>query len=348
MEGAVEELHLDVFDRIARQNAVAHGLDYPLLHRPDVFFRDDAAHDGVLEFESFPLFVRLQLDPDVAVLAPAAGLADELPFGLDLLPDRFLVRHLRLADVGFDLKFPLHPVDDDFEVQLAHAADDVLPGLLVRVDAERGIFLGELGERFRHFLLIGLGLRFDGDMDNGIRESHLLQDNRVILIAQRVAGASPLQAHCGDDIAGKRFVNIFARVRMHAQHAADPLLFVRDRIVHVRTGLQGSGIDTEVRELPDIRVRHDLERQRGEFLTVRHLALNLVGHILVMPNNFSFVHIEGRREVAHHSVEQHLHALILEGRAAQNRDDAHLQARPAKDRHDFLRRNLLAFQVLLE
>ena len=45
-----------------------------------------------------------------------------LPSLSTLRADGFAVSHLRLADVGFDLELAPHAVDDDFEVQLAHAA----------------------------------------------------------------------------------------------------------------------------------------------------------------------------------------------------------------------------------
>ena len=73
------------------------------------------------------------LKHDVAVLALAARLANELAFDvLDGLADRFAIRDLRLADVGFDAELALHAVDDDFQVQLAHAGDDGLARSLRR------------------------------------------------------------------------------------------------------------------------------------------------------------------------------------------------------------------------
>ena len=57
----------------------------------------------------------------MAELAAAAGLLDVFAFALDLAADGFAVGHLRLADVRFHLELAPHAVDDDFEVQLAHA-----------------------------------------------------------------------------------------------------------------------------------------------------------------------------------------------------------------------------------
>jgi hypothetical protein len=55
--------------------------------------------------------------------------------------DALAVGHLRRADVGFDAELALHAIDDDFEVQLAHAGDDGLARLFVGAHAERRIFL---------------------------------------------------------------------------------------------------------------------------------------------------------------------------------------------------------------
>ena len=133
--------------------------------------------------------------------AAAARLADKLALDLHLLADGFLVGDLRLADVRLDAEFALHPVDDDFQVQLAHAADDRLPSLLVRGDAERGVLVGELHERFPDLLLVGLGLRLDGDSDDRLRELHFFEDDRVRLVAQRIAGLGGFEPDHGDDIA---------------------------------------------------------------------------------------------------------------------------------------------------
>ena len=86
-----------------------------------------------------------------------------LPSASDLLANGLAIRHLRLADVGLDFVLAHHAVDDDFEVQLAHAGDDGLSGVGIGVNLEGGIFLGQLGERHAHLFLVGLGLGLDRD-----------------------------------------------------------------------------------------------------------------------------------------------------------------------------------------
>ena len=44
-------------------------------------------------------------------------------------------------------------------------------------------------ERDAELLLVGLGLRLDRDLDDRLGEFHLLEDHRLVRIAQRIAGA---------------------------------------------------------------------------------------------------------------------------------------------------------------
>src|SRR5690606_27733369 len=125
--------------------------------------------------------------PDVTVLTLAAGLLGILAFLFDGLADRFAVGHLRRTDVGLDLEFALHAIDENLEGQFAHARDDRLAGFLVGLDAARGIFLGPLRQRDAHLLLVRLGLRLDRLADDRLREFHALEDDRLARIRERGA-----------------------------------------------------------------------------------------------------------------------------------------------------------------
>src|SRR3546814_20269847 len=103
----------------------------------NVFLRHDAADDRVLELIALALLVRRDLEPDMAELALAARLANELAFGLERLADRLAVGDLRLADLGLDVELALHAVDEDVQVQIANAGEDGLAGLFVGLHAER-------------------------------------------------------------------------------------------------------------------------------------------------------------------------------------------------------------------
>ena len=73
----------------------------------------------------------------------------------------------------------MHAVDEHLEVQLAHAGDDGLAGLFVGADAEGRVLVGQRLERLAELVLVGLGLRLDGDVDHRLRELHLLEDHEV-------------------------------------------------------------------------------------------------------------------------------------------------------------------------
>ena len=107
---------------------------------------------------------------------------------LDLAADRLAVGDLRLADVGLDVELALHAVDEDVEVQLAHAGDDGLPGLVVGVHLEGRVFLGEPLDRDAELLLVDLRLGLDGHRDDRRREGHRLEDHRLA----GIAGVSPV------------------------------------------------------------------------------------------------------------------------------------------------------------
>ena len=86
-----------------------------------------------------------------------------------------------------------------------------------------GSSIAELLQRRAELLLVGLGLRLDGDVDDRLGELHPLQDDRVLLVAERVAGGGELQAHHRADVAGVALVNLLALVGAHLHQAADAL-----------------------------------------------------------------------------------------------------------------------------
>jgi len=98
-----------------------------------------------------------------------------------------------LPDVGLDLVLAHHAIDDDLKVQLAHTGDDGLARVRIGVDAEGWILLRELGQRHAHLLLVGLGLRFDCDRDDGLGEVDGLEDDRVLVGTDGVAGDEILE-----------------------------------------------------------------------------------------------------------------------------------------------------------
>ena len=227
--------------------------------------------------------------------------------------------HLRSPDVALHLELAPQPVDDDVQVELAHALNDRLVGLLVAGVVERGVFLGELVQPDAHLLEVALRLGLDRHLDDGVRELHALEHDRVALVAQRLSGDDVLETADRDDVSGPRRFNVLARVGVHLQQPPHALLLALVGVEHVGSGLDGARVDAHEGQGPDKLVGHDLESQARKVLVVaggaRHRDVGLVGVGAVDRRE-----VERRREVGDDSIQQGLHALVLEGRAAQHGD----------------------------
>ena len=152
------------------------------------------------------------------------GLADELALAVGAARERFLVGDLRLADGRLDVELALQAVDDDLEVQLAHAGDDHLAGLLVGVHAE--------GRVFRHQLLsatpsFSWSAFVFGSIASEMTGSGNVIDSRTIgcFSSQIVSPVETLfRPTAARDVARVDFLDFLALVRVHLQEAADALV----------------------------------------------------------------------------------------------------------------------------
>src|SRR5215213_8404157 len=343
---AEDELDLDVHQLVAGEEAALHRVADALLDGLDELARDGAARDLVLEDEALARRGR-DLQLGVAVLAPAARLALVALDALGRLRDGLAVGDLRLADVGLDAELALHAVDDNFEVQLAHAGDDGLAGLLVGRDVEAGVFLRQARERRAELVLVGAGLGLNGDADDGRRELHRLKDDGLVLVAHSVAGRDLLHAADGDDLAGGRLVDVLALVGVHPQQAPHPLLRPLDGVVGVGAAADGARVDADERELAEVLVGHDLEDEAGE----RRARFGGARFGVARPR----VHaldgrdVERARQVVDDRVQERLHALVLEGGAGDDGDELDGDGALAERRANLRlgKRSALVFEVLL-
>ena len=163
---------------------------------------------------------RMQLDLAVAVLTLTAGLLDVFAFGNGLLANGFAIGDLRTADIGLHVIFAQHAVNDDFQVQFAHAGDQCLAGIRLGGNAERGIFLRQALHSDAELVLVRLGFRLDSDGNNRRGKLDGFQNDGLVFVAQRVAGVDILQSDARANIARANFVNFLALVGMHLQQAA--------------------------------------------------------------------------------------------------------------------------------
>ena len=343
MVGAVVQRDLHVDDGESGQNAGLHRAADALLDRRNEFLRDRAADGGVDELKALAALIGFDSDLDMAVLALAAGLTRVLGLLIDLLANGLFVGDLRRTDVCLDLELPQEAVNDDLQMKLTHAGDDRLAGLFIGVGFERGILFGELGKRDAHLFLTGLRLRLDRHADDRLGEDHVLENDGMLFVAERITGRGILQADGRGDIAGIHNGQILSVVRVHEQNSAHPLALI---LVGVEDGLacfQRTGIHAEERQLANVGIRHDLEGQGGERRVVRRLARLVFLSLRVDAGNCFFV--QRGRHILDNRIQQFLNALILVRGAAGDRNGLVGDGRLAQRGADHLFGDVLALKI---
>ena len=132
----------------------------------------------------------------------------------------------------------------------------------------------------------------------------------MILIANRVACTHVFHANCRANVARQNLADFFAFVGMHLEQPPNALTLGSAHVAHRIPGLELSGVDADKGQLANKRIGHNLERQRGERFLIGGLARN--GLAIVGIRAMRFRHVERRRQVVDHSIQQRLHALVLE------------------------------------
>ena len=167
----------------------------------------------------------------------------------------------------------------------------------------------------------------------------------VAAIAQRVARRGVLEAEAGNDVAGHGHVEVFALVGVHQQDAAETLAALLGRVVDLVTLVDLAAVDAEVGQLAE-RIGNDLERQRGEWLVDRRLAVQDL-FLMVGPGALRRRDVERARQEVDDGVEHRLDTLVLERRTTQDRHEVEGQRAGTQRDLDLFLGDFLAGQVLL-
>ena len=114
---------------------------------------------------------------------------------------------------------------DHFQVQLAHAADQGLAGFLVFAGTEGRVLPLHHLEHVGELLALGRAFRLDGHGDDRLGEVDRFQQDRLMGVAQRVAGYRVPQADDADDVASLDFRDLLAARRTGSARAAAHSLF---------------------------------------------------------------------------------------------------------------------------
>src|SRR6202789_112439 len=225
-------------------------------------------------------------------------------------------------DAAHDLFGALQDVAFDVEVKFPHSLQNGLSGFLIGRYAEGRVLGGKLRQRHSELLLVGLRLRLDRDLDDRLWKLHLLEDDRLLHVAKRVACTGILEPRERDDVTGESLFDVLAVVGVHEEHAADTLALVLRRIENRRARLDLARIDAAEGNRADEGVVHDLEAEHREGLVVVRHANDFIARIDIVA--FDAAAIDGRRQIVDDRVEQRLYTLVLEGRAAEDRHKRNL------------------------
>ena len=347
MVGTVVAVRLDAEHRISAEDTGLHRILDTGVNCRNILLRDGTADRGVDKLVSL-LRVGIHRAEDnlaVTVLTGTTGLLLVFAVDVDFLGDGLLVGNLRRTYIGLDLELAEKTVYDDLQMELAHAGDQRLSGLLVGRHAERGILLSKLCQSLAHLVLTCFRLRLDRDFDNGLRELHGLQDYRMILIADRIAGRRDLETYGCRDIAGVHLLKLLALVRMHLQDTADTLLLVLGRVEHIGTGVHRTRVNAEVSKLTYEGVGHDLECKSRKRLLIRRLSRNIVA---VLVNTLDVRDVGRSGKILDNGIQKLLNALVAVCGTAQNGDDLRRDGSGTKGLLQSRYIGYIALEVLLQ
>ena len=135
MERAVGDPNNHVHHREPSDHAVVTSFADAFGSRLDELLRNRTSDRFIQDFDTLTLFIRLKLNDDVSVLTLTAGLPDKLTFTVGRFRDRFAVSNLRLTRCRLHLELTFHPINDDLEMELAHACQNGLTGIGIGLDA---------------------------------------------------------------------------------------------------------------------------------------------------------------------------------------------------------------------
>jgi len=236
--------------------------------------------------------------------------------------DGLAVHHLGLADVHLQAVFGAEAVRHDLEVQLAHAGDDGLARIRIIVGMEGGILVGEFPEHHLELLEVGVAPGLHRHGNHGFVRVDALQQDGVRLIAEGVAGAGEFEPHHGHDVARLGLVEPRPLVGVQLEDPRHALRLLLGGVVGGLSHLQPAGVDAQEAHAPTL-FHHHLEHIRAKgFRRVGMPLGRLAGLRHMAPDGR---HVQRRREVGAHAVEQRLNPLVAQRGAAEHRHQLQVQ-----------------------
>ena len=201
----------------------------------------------------------------------AGDVAVALARDLDRLLDRLAVADPRFVDPDVQPILAEQPVFNHLQVQLAHAADQRLAGILVFAGAEGRVLPLHHLQHVGQLLALQRGLRLDGHRDDGFGEGDRLEQDRVLGRAERVAGDRMAQTDDADDVSGRNRLDLGAAVGLDAPQLRHVLLLLLAGVVDAAVGLQRARVYADVVQVA-VPVGLNLEHQAAKRLVGVRMA----------------------------------------------------------------------------
>ena len=238
----------------------------------------------------------------------------------------------------------LQPVLLHFQVQHAHAAHQGLPGLGVHFPVKRRVLALEHRERVDQLLFVGRRLGLDGSADDGLGKLDGLQENRVLRVAERVAGDRFLRSDDGDDVTGVGEIEgvLAGWIGVHVIKLGQEFLRVPAGVVNAAIRLGLARVNAKIIQLA-VRVGLNLEHQCGKRLARVRLAALFLIFLGVFADHRRPV--QGAGQIPANRVEQQLDADVLTAGAAEHGLDFILESPRPDQLADCFHRDRPTFEI---
>src|SRR3989344_7059674 len=122
-------------------DSFVQGLAHSFFARINELFRNNASSDGINEFKTGAALLRLNSQPNMAVLTASSRLAYIFSFGLCHACNGFFVSDLRAADIYANAKFSFHSVNDYLQMEFSHSGYDRFRCFLISSYPKGRIFI---------------------------------------------------------------------------------------------------------------------------------------------------------------------------------------------------------------
>ena len=309
----------DTDDGEADLAALLHSRLEALVTGGDVLGRNRTALDlvdelVVLDLALARLLDRLDVSGHAGILSRTTGLLLVGVVELRLLGDGLAVCDLRLTDLDLGLVLPLHPLDVDVEVQLAHSLDDCLGALGIDIGLEGRILLGEAVEGLGHVVRSLLVDRLDCKRDDRVGDEHARHGVVQTTAAERIAG-SAVDAEESGDLTASSLVDVLHRGGMHLDKTSDAEALSGAGVVQLVALLDLALVDADVCQLAELSILELEGKHDGRKIRIAG-KLDLL--LLVVQIQSVVVDIGRTGQIVDDCIEQGLDALVLVCRAHED------------------------------